>query len=730
MRGKKRARKISFSTFRIHDRNEKFVLQNCAGYLQGILRFRPELDQETVDFLEWVIGSDIQLVLHSVVEASRPDIRERYEDDSDEDEASHCVMSLFRRLSRMARRDTMSLILDLLEKRREFLEYSSPCGIERKLSELQEMFKLTDQEVEFCTFLYVITMWNEPEAFFVSHLDCHLLSHKSYLASFLQLRTSELDRILDGVLWRIGFFELERYTFVMTQEFIEFFKRGQGQALSRSFYKRITGQPIPLSCHMVDGNEVEHVLNLLKVKPKTSTHILLYGPPGTGKTSFAKGLIHTIGQNGYEIVRDEKNTSSRRRAAIIACCNMTKEMDDAIIVVDEADNLLNTQISWTERGETQDKGWFNELMEEPGLRMIWITNDIGAIEESVLRRFAFSIHFKAFTRAQRIKLWDSILRRNRVKNLFTKEEIMDLARKYWVNAGVIDLAVKKALEISSEEEEKLKGDILRYLETYVTLVNEGRKPIRKEIIEKNYSLAGLNIEGNLATVMEQIAEFDRHLRAPEGDQILHMNLLFYGPPGTGKSELARYIANSLDRELICKRASDIIDMYIGETEQHIKSAFDEAEAEEAVLVFDEVDSFLGTREKAVRSWEISQVNEFLTQMERFNGILICTTNRLQDLDNASIRRFNHKIGFRYLTSEGKVIFYERLLAPLTKDEMSKDDKTKIATIPDLSPGDYSVVRDKFCFMRAGQISHAVLIAALQEESRVKDVHKRHKPIGF
>ena len=49
-----------------------------------------------------------------------------------------------------------------------------------------------------------------------------------------------------------------------------------------------------------------------------------------------------------------------------------------------------------------------------------------------------------------------------------------------------------------------------------------------------------------------------------------MNLLFYGPPGTGKSELARYIGNRLQREIICKRASDVIDCYVGETEKNIK----------------------------------------------------------------------------------------------------------------------------------------------------------------
>ena len=82
-----------------------------------------------------------------------------------------------------------------------------------------------------------------------------------------------------------------------------------------------------------------------------------------------------------------------------------------------------------------------------------------------------------------------------------------------------------------------------------------------------------------------------------------MNLLFYGPPGTGKSELARFIAHHLDREPIFKRASDFLNPYVGVTEQLIADAFGEAEKEGAGLIIDEADSFIFSRDKAVRSWK-------------------------------------------------------------------------------------------------------------------------------
>jgi len=223
--------------------------------------------------------------------------------------------------------------------------------------------------------------------------------------------------------------------------------------------------------------------------------------------------------------------------------------------------------------------------------------------------------------------------------------------------------------------------------------------------------------------MTQLEAFDRYLRQSGNDEIKNMNLLFYGPPGTGKSELARYIANYLNREIIIKRASDFLDMYIGETEKKIREAFEEAENENQILIIDEVDTMLSSRGQAHRSWEISRTNEFLTQMERYRGILICTTNRLKGLDEASIRRFNHKIGFDFLKPEGNVVFYRKLLTPLTNTHLDEKNEKSIMDIPDLAPGDFKIVRDKFSFYPKEQVNHRLLTDALEAEVRTKNFHK-------
>ena len=132
-----------------------------------------------------------------------------------------------------------------------------------------------------------------------------------------------------------------------------------------------------------------------------------------------------------------------------------------------------------------------------------------------------------------------------------------------------------------------------------------------------------------------------------------------------------------------------------------RDTFAEAEREQAILVFDEADTFLFSRDMAQRSWEISHTNEFLTHMERYQGILICTTNRMTGLDSASIRRFNHKIGFNCLKPEGNVIFYQKLLAPLTTTPLNQDYENDLHAHRGVGAGRFSGRPRQICHYATG-----------------------------
>jgi SpoVK/Ycf46/Vps4 family AAA+-type ATPase len=104
----------------------------------------------------------------------------------------------------------------------------------------------------------------------------------------------------------------------------------------------------------------------------------------------------------------------------------------------------------------------------------------------------------------------------------------------------------------------------------------------------------------------------------------------------------------LDRPLLLRRGTDLLSMWVGGTEANLAQAFEQARDEGAVLLIDEADGFLQDRSQAQRSWEVTGVNELLTQMEAFDGLFIASTNLVERLDPAALRRFDFKIRFGFL----------------------------------------------------------------------------------
>jgi SpoVK/Ycf46/Vps4 family AAA+-type ATPase len=195
-----------------------------------------------------------------------------------------------------------------------------------------------------------------------------------------------------------------------------------------------------------------------------------------------------------------------------------------------------------------------------------------------------------------------------------------------------------------------------------------------------------------------------------------LNILFYGAPGTGKTELAKHIARTLDRKLIVKRASEILDCFVGGTEQNIREMFREAEEKKAILFLDEADSFLQERGGAKNNWEVTQVNELLTQMENFKGIFIAATNFNENLDAASRRRFALKIKFKYLQPDGikKVwqTFFPKVECPAAACELKA-----------IAPGDFNAIYGTFRYYDKNDITAENILQALRHEMECKDTRE-------
>jgi hypothetical protein len=200
-----------------------------------------------------------------------------------------------------------------------------------------------------------------------------------------------------------------------------------------------------------------------------------------------------------------------------------------------------------------------------------------------------------------------------------------------------------------------------------------------------------------------------------------LSLCLYGRPGTGKSEYVRYLAWRLGRPVVVKRVSDILSKWVGEAERQIAAAFREAENDGAVLLFDEADTFLRSRSSASQSWEVSQVNEFLQQLEASKGLVACTTNLWRELDEAALRRFTFKIEFGWLEGRQGLAVFRSVLGPLLDRPLGMDAErleVELARLNQLAPGDFAVVARR---VRATTGTAGVweLLADLREEVRVK-----------
>ena len=166
-------------------------------------------------------------------------------------------------------------------------------------------------------------------------------------------------------------------------------------------------------------------------------------------------------------------------------------------------------------------------------------------------------------------------------------------------------------------------------------------------------------------------------------------------------------------------------MYVGNTEKRIASAFRQAEAEHAILFFDEIDGLVQDRECAKQSWEVTQVNELLQQMENFDGVMIAATNFSKNLDAAIMRRFTFKLEFDYLDDNGKKLFFERIF----KTELKPDEFAELKRLTNLAPGDFRTVRQEQFYL-GGEQTNLDRIAALKEECAIKKDGNGLAKIGF
>ncbi|MEA1920044.1 MAG: ATP-binding protein, partial [Campylobacterota bacterium] len=408
---------------------------------------------------------------------------------------------------------------------------------------------------------------------------------------------------------------------------------------------------------------------------KEGVNILLYGLPGTGKTELAKTISDTLNTKLFEISyadEEDEPIDGKQRLKAYKTAQALLSNQNIILMYDEAEDIFDSSDSFFAPKRQTDKAWLNRVLETNTIPTIWITNNIHSIDNAMVRRFDLSIEVPIPNKSKRAEII-----KNYSNNLLDDKSIKMLSENENIAPALITRATKVVSNIEADNKIEAFTQILNN-----TLLAQGHKKIE----EKNrYSLPSVydpRFINTTADLEELTLGIKEHQNA---------RLCLYGVAGTGKSAFGRYIAETLDKQILLKKGSDLMSMWVGGTEQNIAAAFEEAKEENAVLVFDEVDSFLADRTQANRSWEVTQVNEMLVQMENFEGIFIATTNLMDNLDKASLRRFDLKLEFDYLKADQAWNMFLSYCKALKLAKPSISFKRAVESLRYLTPGDFVAV---------------------------------------
>jgi hypothetical protein len=443
-------------------------------------------------------------------------------------------------------------------------------------------------------------------------------------------------------------------------------------------------------------------------------------------------LLLDEGIDGYMVVAKHVPAGDLPTWVYIAQRYLEQSNPDAVLVVDRAhEALASRRISMLtifgmqdedaaeeEEGRASDEGLTGSRV-----RCVWLTDRAKLLSERNLGAFLFHCEALPGSRADR---------RERVTQVISDFGLSEQLERHLTKYSLLgEKQVRQAADLarllSVAQEETDGGSVAERERVIKRAVAQSQKVLGRDRTEglresvTRYSLDHLNIAGRF-TPQQIIAALRKR---PKG------SLCFWGIPGAGKTQLAEHIAVELDLPILMRSASDLLSKWLGETEQQIAGMFAEAEAEGALLFLDEADSFLRDRTLARAEWSVTQVNELLQSMERFEGVFIAATNLMDSVDAAAMRRFTWKLEFKALEPEQAWSMFcaEAEFDAGGQPERAEELEEQLSEIADLTPGDFATVKRQ-ANMLGEQLSPDAWLEQLAAEAKAKMFGLRRQQLGF
>ena len=615
--------------------------------------------------------------------------------------------------------------MKMLKTRLILLEKNEiPCklkDLEHNLNLLQSNLGLTDTEKDILRFVAI--MFNYEIISDACELigDLNNKQAAKAVSQILNFNFSDVQNAFrkDGIFAKTSIIKLDSYgrnlrskIDVINNDFMGalFVKCESIDEIFASAIKPCSQTNLTLKNYTHVKDDMQILVSFLKSavrKKQKGVNVLLYGSAGTGKTELSKVIASELNLKLYEVAYADESGYANELERIRSYCLAQNVLSAGsnLLMYDEAEDVFNTR---NEEKRQYGKAFINRSLETNEVPTIWITNNIYSMDEAVVRRFNLAIELGVPNENMRAKIIKEYS-----ANLIDNKLIKKLAKNQHVAPAVVSNASLVVSNLNARDKNKAFERVISN-----TLKAQGYGEIEKDKssddLPSSYDPNFVNSNCDLNELMKGIKESKS------------ARVCLYGVPGTGKSAYAKFIAKSLRKPIIIKKGSDLLSMWVGGTEQNIAEAFKEAKDKKAVLVFDEVDSFLQDRSGASRSWEITQVNEMLVQMESFDGIFIATTNLIDNLDKASLRRFDLKLEFGYLLPNQALNLFKKECT-LLKVKFDENAAKKVSNLGLLAPGDFASVRRQAKFRPIKNADD--FCERLEQEVALKNEEKNTR-IGF
>lgn len=607
----------------------------------------------------------------------------------------------------------------------ERLNIGIPTPLNTNLQQLAASLSLSQIELEIVAFLVLLAQ-ETLLAHALKLMHAHWLGTQqlvSFLATALNRPRQQIAQSLipDSPLIRCGLIQIEHHgnglELMRGLDDILLYEQDGPNSLLQAF----SSCHLPTLLTLEDFNHLQPFVAQVKAylshslkKPQPGINILLYGAPGTGKTEFTRALAMHLSADLHEVKfanqQGEALTGRERFARYQLCQQVLRKDAQSLVLFDEVEDVFNERIS------AGHKAWVNQLLESNPRPAFWLTNQIDHMDAAFIRRFDLVLAMPELSPTVRLTIARRLL-----KDLNVSEPwLTQLAKQPQLQPAHLTRAAKVVKKLGYRKVEKREAAMEELLANLYQALGFRWQRLQLSATPCLFNPALCATDAQLTPIIEGLA------RSGMG------RLCLFGPPGTGKTALARYLADKLNKPFIAKKASDLLNAYVGGTEKQLAAAFAEATECGAILLIDEADSLLANRAGAVRNWEVSQVNELLVQMEQYEGILVMATNFMDHLDTAALRRFDFKIRFDFFNVEQAWQYFNTQLGLAIKQQFYEQKVAhlypKLSQLSQLTPGDFAVVTRRHKVM-GETISPESLLAGLVQEHSLKTANQS-KPIGF